>query len=747
MLGKIRCLLCEYESSFYAAGRIRIICTSYYDSMRKPLSVLDKIAHLYQFVFAAITHYRQRLVEVASARCPPPLVLQLAMSFGYSVGDAVLLSQLAWKTVQNARKACGEHDELTREALSLHVVLRRLEQDAEKPGSPINRPNDTYKEELDVVFDGCKKVLNVLDQVLTKYNALSDQERSGRKLLARIRFGNGKMADMVEMRGKLAYHSSAMSLFLNMVSMGSMGRVEQRMNDAGGDLKEIKVAVNGITAHLMSTSIRHEGSVLTAYADDDRAVWKEFRRELLEDGFSSSTIQKHKAVIKAYIEELGSRGLFDEGDPNVEAESQYCDAGDMDFVIKGALVHDAQAQNVSEASLGPTPEAQMPIQSELPLDFRTKLDAIFNSRTESERKEGPSPDRSASFGSQTEPEAQLHGIRLRNESNEGNHESRIKDTPPPSFVAESNTANTDRDQDKSTDIEGSKQTSRSEPYGEGDKSDTVVNRSNRGSKQGHEQTAERSQKRKSAEPSNDSDKCHIGKRYDGLECNEALIRDYNGKPFEALSGQELTMNVGEQRTNPYGKAKDSVALRHNAAHETHNSTVISPSPRLDARLRPTLSAKEKPWSDRKDNERDSQFHKIWHHYHDDIAQRCLTAAYDYQDSIVWLPKVFYPASTKVSASRDAISLLLDEITEAQENLKRLKRPGLPSHREDEFKADMKMMIRALNFPNTHYWNNRCDMPLKIDGEGYRVIVEMIKGRSGYLATFGIGNRCALCTLS
>lgn len=57
------------------------------------------------------------------------------------------------------------------------------------------------------------------------------------------------------------------------------------MNGAGGDLKVIKVAVHGIIARLMSSSNRHEDSVLTAYADDDRAVWKDFRRELLGDGF------------------------------------------------------------------------------------------------------------------------------------------------------------------------------------------------------------------------------------------------------------------------------------------------------------------------------------------------------------------------------------------------------------------------------------------------------------------------------
>lgn len=59
------------------------------------------------------------------------------------------------------------------------------------------------------------------------------------------------------------------------------------MNETGGDLKDIKQAGNGITAYLILKG-NNEGSVLTAYADDDRVVWKEFRRELIQDGFSSS---------------------------------------------------------------------------------------------------------------------------------------------------------------------------------------------------------------------------------------------------------------------------------------------------------------------------------------------------------------------------------------------------------------------------------------------------------------------------
>lgn len=70
------------------------------------------------------------------------------MSFGYSIGDIVSLVQLAWKTVQNSKKACGEHYEFTREASSLYLVIQHLEKESSKSNSPINYPGDTYKEEL-----------------------------------------------------------------------------------------------------------------------------------------------------------------------------------------------------------------------------------------------------------------------------------------------------------------------------------------------------------------------------------------------------------------------------------------------------------------------------------------------------------------------------------------------------------------------------------------------------------------------
>lgn len=369
------------------------------------------------------------------------------MSFGYGIGDAILLTQLAWKTVQKARKACGEHDELTREVLCLHVVLRRLEQEAEKPGSPINdeESGGTFKEELTVIVDGCKKVLNALDQGLTKYNALSEQGRSGRKLWQKIEFGNGKMEGLGGLRGKLTYYTSAMSLFLNMVSTGTMGRVERQMNDAGGVLKEIKVAVNGITAHLMSRSNCSDGSIHTAYTDDDGAVWKELRRELRQDGFSSSVIRKHKGLIKAYIEELGSRGLLDEEDPDDDAEGQYCGVGSA---VEGAVTHETETKSSSGASLRPKAEVELPVASKPPQEFDTKPNAALHLHTKAGDREGPSDDLASRVGSQPEPNVELRWIWLSNESNEKSEQFPAEETTASKTETEPKTATTSRDNDR-----------------------------------------------------------------------------------------------------------------------------------------------------------------------------------------------------------------------------------------------------------------------------------------------------------
>ena len=246
------------------------------------------------------------------------------MSFGWSGSDVFQLAQLAWKTVQNSRKACGEYDVLTREALRLHAVLQRLEQEVAKPESPINRPGEPSKEQLERVGMECEVVLGQLNKIVTAYASLSEDQRSARKIWQRVRFGNGQMADLGDLRSKLTLYTSEMMLYLNLISMSTVGRIEQRMNRDGGVLRDIKVAVEKKTAHTaLCGNWEREGSVLTAYTNDDTGFWRELRRDLIKDGLPSAAIHKHKHLIKRYVKELGARGVLDDESFTEHGQQQH----------------------------------------------------------------------------------------------------------------------------------------------------------------------------------------------------------------------------------------------------------------------------------------------------------------------------------------------------------------------------------------------------------------------------------------
>ncbi|TVY88319.1 hypothetical protein LAWI1_G007066 [Lachnellula willkommii] len=233
------------------------------------------------------------------------------MSFGYSVGDFMLLTQLAYRVVQNARKACGAHHDLAREIGGLHIVLGRVEVEVSKPDSILNNNEDNRRRELEKLARHCERVLNVLEQILNKYNALSDERRSVTKLWQKVKFGNGEMLDLGKIRAELATHTQALNLFLNLLSIGSQGKVEKYMDSHGEELRDIKHSLHWVTSSMQAKS-HEEKSTLTTYGDDDKAIWKAFRRELIEEGFSARLLDRHKSTIKNYVMELGARGALDE---------------------------------------------------------------------------------------------------------------------------------------------------------------------------------------------------------------------------------------------------------------------------------------------------------------------------------------------------------------------------------------------------------------------------------------------------
>lgn len=275
------------------------------------------------------------------------------MSFGYSFSDAVLLTQLAWDTFQNARKACGEYDELTQQVSALHVVLRRFQQEFSvnegrgQSENPDHERQGIYDNEIQPIVGGCEKVLGTLDRILMKYNGLNERKQGGspKMLWKKVRFGNGEMADLDELRGKVIYYASLLTLFLNMRSTRSIGRVEQQMNNTGGLLRDIKGIVNGIAA-LQLSQTHQEGSMLSAYTNDDRSAWKDIRRELRHNhGFKDAELRKCKAMIIDYITELGHRGVLDDRPLNEDKEVME----NVESVDRAAVQADRAADDQSKA--------------------------------------------------------------------------------------------------------------------------------------------------------------------------------------------------------------------------------------------------------------------------------------------------------------------------------------------------------------------------------------------------------------
>jgi hypothetical protein len=248
------------------------------------------------------------------------------MSFGFGLGDVIAITQLAWKTVEEAYRACGQHNELFREMYSLHKVLIGvcgvLTKPTPAPPFVNNEGNENRIQELLDILDSCSSTLRVLNKVLAMYNALDEDKKRSTKLWRKIRFANGEMRDLASTRLDLTTHTSAINLVLNLLSLGSQGVFEKQLDELGGELSGIRKSVDTIVVGL--TTQVTEGSVFTAlYEDEDNDYWISLRRGLIERGYSSGEMSKHRRLIQDYVKELGERGVLDDNSHGNNGKVNY----------------------------------------------------------------------------------------------------------------------------------------------------------------------------------------------------------------------------------------------------------------------------------------------------------------------------------------------------------------------------------------------------------------------------------------
>jgi hypothetical protein len=227
------------------------------------------------------------------------------MSFGFSVGDIVTLTQFTIQTYQNWKNACGEYSEITGQLDSLQMILQRVESEAKDPASLFARGDGDF-ENLMEIMGKCRYTVTQLNTIVIDNKSLGSIIRSKRSNWDRLRLAH---TNYKELSGRLTNHATTISAYLDVVSASSLGRVEAKVDE----LVKITNIIDRRAAEMRAG--KHEASIWSVYANDDKETWRAFRRQLVAEGVSSKTIKEHKEVLIKYLKELNEKGLLDEEAP------------------------------------------------------------------------------------------------------------------------------------------------------------------------------------------------------------------------------------------------------------------------------------------------------------------------------------------------------------------------------------------------------------------------------------------------
>jgi hypothetical protein len=211
------------------------------------------------------------------------------MSFGDSPSDIVQVKTFSRKLYRQCRNAGGEYIEISREVRGLHTVLKHLKYEVEAPESVLNRDQNLYARELAPIITDCDITLRQLEDLLEKYDRLGRENGMGR-LWDKARFGSDEMDELGSIRMKLINSKTTITVFLDTVQLRETSRVSAMLDTQSGQLDTILDKVDNIAARMSQRA----GTIMTIFDDDDAEVWKQFRRELIAEGFSSTVLQQHK---------------------------------------------------------------------------------------------------------------------------------------------------------------------------------------------------------------------------------------------------------------------------------------------------------------------------------------------------------------------------------------------------------------------------------------------------------------------
>ena len=126
------------------------------------------------------------------------------MSFGYGVGDIIVISGLALKVYTAYKDAPDDYRNISDEVTSLHIIIN--EAALHFGSTTLSKKKQQGVEEL---LEGCQNVLKDLDALFEKYNTLASANTS--QVFRRIKLGT---EDIVTLRARLTSHTTLLNSFI-----------------------------------------------------------------------------------------------------------------------------------------------------------------------------------------------------------------------------------------------------------------------------------------------------------------------------------------------------------------------------------------------------------------------------------------------------------------------------------------------------------------------------------------------------
>ena len=212
------------------------------------------------------------------------------MSFGFGVGDFLLVLDLCQTVCATLKGAPAEYKECQSELKSITIAIETLVRAADDPDSILSRQGGHRKEDLTTIVHNCRQPLEKLQALVNHHSRIVDQG-SGRliRVWESFRFGT---SDLASIRDKLNFHLLMINTFMVSLEGFSMSRMEKKLDKIYSMLKTSAAVGDALAGNSCGTSIMSTRSsiILSDVQVQGEDAWEGLKEALIAEDISLQQI-------------------------------------------------------------------------------------------------------------------------------------------------------------------------------------------------------------------------------------------------------------------------------------------------------------------------------------------------------------------------------------------------------------------------------------------------------------------------